>query len=116
MPHLILEYSSNIIEKDDFNAFFKEAHEILVEKISANIDACKSRAIKHEHYYLGDGNVNNAFIHLSLKIMSGRSQSALDAVSAALIALTQKHFSNSAKSLNLKISLEVSDLAHYTKI
>ena len=115
MPHLILEYSSNIVEKEDFSDYFENAHNLLVEKISTNINACKSRAIKCNNYYLGDGNINNAFIHLTLKILSGRSEEMKTEIANALIDLTKDNFSKSLAAFNLKISIEVADLQTYFK-
>ena len=115
MPHLILEYSSNITEKDNFLGLFQQIHNLLAEKINANISACKSRAQVRDIYYIADGKPQNAFIHLTLKIMPGRDEQTINKLAASLMSLLQKHFAKSLQSHNLKISLEIAELQHYYK-
>ena len=115
MPHIILEHSSNILEKDNFSDFFSDAHDMLVEKISANINACKSRAISCNNYYICDGNINNSFIHITLKIMPGRTKEQKEEVSVSLFNLLKSFFKRSLEDQNLQISVEIVDLAFYKK-
>jgi len=77
MPQLILEFSSNILEKNNLVTLFQECHSILEKKLPTDIDSCKSRAIECHDYYIGNGEPNNAFVHISLKIMPGRSLDTL---------------------------------------
>lgn len=65
MPQLILEFSSNILEK------------------------------------------NNAFVHISLKVMPGRSFDTLKNIGENMIELLKKYFSDSLEKLNLQITLEI---------
>jgi 5-carboxymethyl-2-hydroxymuconate isomerase len=73
MPHIILEYSSNVVEPD-FSRLFKECHELLTGKLPTEMKNCKSRAVKCVNYYVGDGNADNGFVHVTLKIMPGRER------------------------------------------
>ena len=77
MPQLILEYSSNILEKDSFEALFKKCHELLVKVLPTELATCKSRAIECDTYYIGDGSPKNAFVYVIIEVMPGRSQETL---------------------------------------
>lgn len=44
MPHLTLEYSSNIKVDSDFATLFQALHNALVETCGVSIEHCKSRA------------------------------------------------------------------------
>lgn len=110
MPHLILEYSANVSEPD-FCGFFRECHQLLTNALPTELKTCKSRAIKYQDFYVGDGDAHNAFVHLTLKIMPGRSMKVLQTVSQALLELLKKYFSESFKRGNLKISIEINELA-----
>ena len=116
MPHLILEYSANVIEPD-FSALFKECHALLANRLPTQITSCKSRAIKCENYHVGMGDIHNGFIHVTLKIMPGRTLEVLQATGQALLELVKKYFSKSLQDLQLEISLEFNEIQQpYFKI
>jgi 5-carboxymethyl-2-hydroxymuconate isomerase len=116
MPHLTLEYSSNIIEKNDMKHLFKECHVVLTEMLPTDLNGCKSKAIEYEHYYIGDGNINNAFIHANLKVMPGRSPQTFEKLTQAIMVLLKNHFKKSFLELQLQITIEVNEFPFYLKI
>lgn len=111
MPHLILEFSNNVIEQDRFSDLFQKCHQTLAEKLPTNLMSCKSRAICLEHYHLADGKPDHAFVHGTLKIMPGRTQEVLSQTAEALMTLFKEHFQETAKALDLQFSLEIVNLS-----
>lgn len=105
MPHLTLEYSSNIKERD-FKTIFHELHKILVTVCSASLESCKSRAIQHEIFYIGDGNPKNAFVHLEICLADGRPLKIREEVGQQMLEVLSKYFSKSLRDLNLQITVE----------
>lgn len=110
MPQLTLEFSSNIIEKNNLSSLFQECHSILEKILPTDINSCKSRSIECHNYYIGNGEPNNAFIHISLKIMPGRSFDTLKNTGDNMMAILKNYFSTSLKKLNLQITLEIMEL------
>ena len=110
MPHLILEFSDNVIEQDRFSDLFQQCHQTLAEKLPTNLMSCKSRAIPLEHFYLGDGAESLAFVHGTLKIMPGRTEEVLNQTAEALMSLFKAHFQETAKARHLQLSLEIVSL------
>lgn len=110
MPHLVLEYSANVIEKNNFNALFQQCHALLAKLLPTDIHNCKSRTLECTSYYVGTGQPQNAFIHVSLKIMPGRDTDTLNQVAQALLSLFQDHFAESLQTLDLQITLEINGL------
>lgn len=117
MPQLILEYSANIIEKNDVKAVFPLLHAVLSQGLPAQLGNCKSSAIECKDYYIADGQPQHAFILVNLKVLAGRSDETLQKVGEKLIAVLKKHFSASLNKLQLQIFLEINVLEkHYFKI
>ena len=117
MPQLTLEFSSNVIEKNNLNKLFQECHFLLEKLLPTNIDSCKSRAIEYLHYHIGNGEPNNAFVHITLKVMPGRSVDTLKIVGDDMMAILENYFSSSLKKLNLQMTLEIMELQQtYFKI
>ena len=110
MPHLLIEFTSNIIEKDTIPSLLQECHSILVNTLPTDIGSCKSRAMEHAVYFVGNGDPNNAFVHISLKIMPGRSTDTLNKAGELIITLLKRFFHKSSNELNLQFTLEIEEL------
>ena len=106
MPHLFLEYSNNIIESD-FADLFQRCHALLTDQLPTQLESCKSRALSHPIYYIGDGKPNNAFISMTIKIMPGRAPDLLQRIGNELMEIFRNHFSVSLTKLNCQITLEI---------
>lgn len=111
MPHLVLEYSNNIVEKANLQELFQQCHQQLVEILPTELTSCKSRAIEYQTYLLANGDTAQAFVHLDLKILPGRDKSTLDKASHAIMDLLKGYFTESAQRFQLHLSLEIQELA-----
>ena len=114
MPQVTLEYSANI---NDFNAqeLFSKLHTIL-GKI-ANIEGCKSRAIRHDDFYIGHGREENALIYLRIGLITGREESVKEDIGQQCYDCLTEFFAPIIKDngLNCEPSVEVAELGLYFK-
>lgn len=110
MPQLILEFSDNIIEQHDINDLMQTCNEALVVGLSTDLASCKTRAIKHSLYHIGDGDPNNAFVHASLKVMPGRTNEIIQNMGNNMMEILKAYFAESQQKLNLQITIEISEL------
>jgi 5-carboxymethyl-2-hydroxymuconate isomerase len=106
MPHIILEYSSNVQEKKSFDILFSQFHQIFVTIGSVEEINCKSRAMKCDVFCIGDGNSKNGFIHAEIRFLEGWSIDMIQTMGIGILKILQKHFSKSLQELNLQISVE----------
>ena len=114
MPQVTLEYSKNI-GKFDHQQLFKQIHEVLTT-ITA-IESCKSRAICHEDYYIGNGDRDNALVFLRIAILSGRDEATKQKVGQQCFDIVKSFFADIAKANNLIChpTVEICDLQTYFK-
>ena len=105
MPHVILEASANIKVNTDI---LTTIHKILAEQLPTQLESCKSRIIRHNDYVVGDGAVANAFVHLTISVMPGRSQELLAAVAGKIMLALKEYFQQ--PELNLQITIAIADL------
>ena len=109
MPHLVLEYSANILQEVDWRGLFARLHQAVAES-GAPLAGCKSRAVRHETYCVADGAPAGAFLHLSIALLSGRSDEAKAALTARCLQLLADEYRPSLATLDLQISVELRDL------
>ena len=110
MPHLILEHSANVLEKETFLTLFEKCHHLLAETLPTERKSCVSRAIEYDQYYVGEGRPNSAFIHVAVKVKAGRTAEVLKKTGEALLAAVKEHCLASSKQLLLKVSVEIVEL------
>ncbi|MGQ3889818.1 5-carboxymethyl-2-hydroxymuconate Delta-isomerase [Legionella sp. CNM-1927-20] len=116
MPHLVLEYSNNIDIRPEVTTFFAKAHSLLEKILPTQLASCKSRCINYDNFYIGSGQINNAMVHLTLKILPGRSDLLKEQVGQKLIELMTESFAPRNKNLNLEFSMEIIEASpHYFK-
>jgi 5-carboxymethyl-2-hydroxymuconate isomerase len=108
LPHITLRHSSNLNDCD-FIPFFKELHDLLVEKLDVKLSSCSSMVISHDRYLLGDGHADNAFVHLNIAVKPHIRDDALDSISTQALEQLKSYMSSSP--LKIKISVECSKVS-----
>ena len=74
MPHLIVEYSKNLRDTLGPDAFLEALHDAATATGEFPPMSLRSRAVELEHYRVGDGHPENAFVHVVLRIRPGRER------------------------------------------
>jgi 5-carboxymethyl-2-hydroxymuconate isomerase len=117
MPHLVLEYSASIDCPPDLPVLFARLHEVLAETGGIRRDNCKSRARPADPFLVGSGSEADAFVHLDIRFLQGRSSAVKQALGQQLLNLPQKWFQHSSDRLRLQTTLEIQDIrrASYCK-
>ncbi|MFX0116657.1 MAG: 5-carboxymethyl-2-hydroxymuconate Delta-isomerase [Candidatus Hodarchaeota archaeon] len=117
MPQILLEYSSNIKETIGFETLFADLHDIMSNTAGVRIENCKSRLLEHSNYYIGDGNPQNAFVHLEVQWLEGRTSEVISLLGEELLALLKQYYQASIEKYNMQITVHIKDIrrSHYFK-
>lgn len=108
MPHIVVEYSSNI--KETVNAsLLASLHHILVTTASATLASCKSRAVERSLFYVGNGEMRNAFVHIEVRLAEGRTAAIREKVGEQMLQVLNDYFVDSLEELNMQITVEVQE-------
>lgn len=110
MPHTILEYSDNIVEADDFQPLWRELHPLLVEVAQVRLQDIKSRAYRCTAFRMAGGDPTCAFVHLTIRLLEGRSPAALTRVGTAVLELLRAHFAGSLAQRQCDLTVELADM------
>lgn len=110
MPQIVLEYSSNVLERTGFANLFSTIHDLLHQQAGIKLDNCKSRAVVQDEFYIGDGHPSNAFVHLDIRFIEGRSDEVKQRVGIESLNRLKQFYEKSLARLDVQITVEVSDI------
>ncbi|EPK3139357.1 MULTISPECIES: 5-carboxymethyl-2-hydroxymuconate Delta-isomerase [Enterobacter] len=110
MPHFIAECTDNIREQADLPGLFAKVNEALAATGIFPIGGIRSRAHWLDTWQMADGKQEYAFVHMTLKIGSGRSLESREEVGEMLFALIKAHFANLMAARYLALSFELDEL------
>ncbi len=99
MPHLTLDYSGNLRETGRFDVLCASLARTLVAFEADGqrvypVGGVRVRALRADHWAIGDGRTDAAFVHARLHVGAGRSAATLTATGDALFAAMKAHFAD----------------------
>ena len=110
MPHILLEYSDNIDFQADSTALFQNIHQLLTKELPTKLSGCRSRCIAHKVFYIGDGSTQNAFVHLTIQFLRGRSDDKKRLIGSEILRLLSECFNKYKSEFDVQFSVEFLDL------
>jgi len=74
------------------------------------IENCKSRSYVANDYWVGTGDKNSAFVHLSVRFIEGRSAERKQVLGTSLCQLLRDAFGVGDADEHVQVTVEVSDI------
>lgn len=110
MPHFIAECTDNLREQADLPGLFSKVNEALAATGIFPLGGIRSRALWLDTWQMADGKQDYAFVHMTLKIGTGRSLESRQEVGEMLFGLIKAHFAALMDSRYLALSFEIAEL------
>ncbi len=107
MPHFVVEYSTNIEDKVQIPELLEKLHNVAVETGVFPLGGLRSRVIPCDQYRIADGHPDNAFVHVGMKVGSGRERDTLIAACERIFEVITDHFGPLQASGPLALSYEI---------
>jgi 5-carboxymethyl-2-hydroxymuconate isomerase len=108
MPHLTLEYSDNL--EVDVQPLLARLHEEVVATGAINLKGIKSRAIQHTQYRIADGNLDYAFVHVSLLIREGRPLEVQKEATQRVMKVLKETFGHLFETRKLSLTVDLKEM------
>jgi len=110
MPHISIEYSSNLENDVDMSAFCEH-----LRLAAAGIDAfpvagIRVRAHRTEHYAIADGQVQHAFIDISVRLREGRTLDVRSQATELLFAAASDYLAPVIGKRSIALSMEMRNI------
>jgi len=110
MPHITLEYSSNVREKFDSRSVLNRLITALSESGPYAMEDTKARITSYDRFQVAEGDADRAFVHLTLRILEGRTQEMIESAATALRSVLEEVFKASKESMRLSLTIEVIEM------
>lgn len=110
MPHCILEYSANILDRPDIGRLLMQIHDALMTTGQFSLADIKSRAVRHDDYLVADGDPAWAFVTLNIQILDGRGNEVKAQITEGAMAVLEAAFPESLRQLKCSLTVQVSDI------
>lgn len=120
MPHLIIEHSINI--KPQSISVLEKQIQNLMGEVEGNFDPdqCKCRSFAFDNYFVGKfDQTESSFIHITLKVLSGRSVEVRKNLAQKILHLVQQFYSDlniSNKRCDISVDTVEMERETYQKI
>ena len=110
MPQITLQHSDELAINMNYEEFFSTIHNLLSDTADIDISNCKSRVIKVDNIYIGDGDPDQRFVHLEVKLLEGRSKQLKDRIGKKLLNELKQVFVDSGDRGSVQITVEIIDI------
>lgn len=110
MPQMIIDYSDNIQNLDTQQLMLGLNHALFETGLIAPVNAIKTRIRAHSEFLIGFGEGQQAYIHVHVCILSGRSPEQKQLIADQLSEFLQAFKAYSAEGLEVQLCVELSEM------
>ncbi len=114
MPHVIVEYSSNLEDSMDVGDLLDALHQGVIDTGLADTAAIRTRAFRAEHYRIADRNPKNGYVQITVRMREGRPQAALQMLAESLLAAAEQSLERAFAAHPIGLALEVHEINQLT--
>lgn len=111
MPHITIEYSSNLEKAIQISQFIEKLHNAAAGTGVFPLAGIRTRAARRDDYRVGNGNPENSFIHVTARIGPGRDLPTKKLVGQTLFDAASTYLDSVFSSRPLALSLEIQELS-----
>jgi 5-carboxymethyl-2-hydroxymuconate isomerase len=110
MPHIIVEYSANIEDRLRLPTLLKALHDAGIATGIANLSGFRTRAKRRDHYRIADGDPDNGFVAIHVRVAHGRTLETREMLGKTLFDTANRHLDPLFASSPLALSLDVQEI------
>ena len=110
MPHICLEYSSNLEEVVDIAELCDLLRKTGIETGVFPVAGIRVRAFRADHQSIADGDPQHGFIDISIRLRAGRDRETKKAATASVFKAAQTYLAPVLESRAIALSLEMRDI------
>lgn len=110
MAHFMIDYSPNLEARLDIAGFCDTIRLAAIETGVFPTAGIRVRATACNHVSMADGNIDHAFLDMSIRLRAGRAQDAKEAATAHIFQAAEAYCSELLQSSSFMLSMEMRDI------
>ena len=110
MPHIVIEYSSNLRERLNLEQFVREVHTAALATGEFAVGALRTRTSERSCYLIADGHPDNGFVHIVLRIRPGRTPETKRRVGEKVFTAISNYLAPIYDSSPLGVTFEIQEI------
>jgi 5-carboxymethyl-2-hydroxymuconate isomerase len=110
MPHLTVEYSTNLENQIDILKLVETVHQAALRTGVFEVGAVRTRAVGREYYVIADGHRDNTFVAIFVRVAPGRTPETRRRLGQEIFDAACEFLKNAYETTPLGISLEVQEI------
>jgi len=110
LPHIIIEFSSNLEVAIDIASLAEAMHENAASLDSLPTGGIRTRCVARHIYRIADGHPDNGFISVLVRIARGRSDEEKKIIGDSLFTTLIQHVDFVFKHRPLSLALEIQEI------
>jgi len=110
VPHVTIEYSSNVTQDIDGKLLLSEVSSIVSAAGEITAGNFKSRLLRRDEYHVGEGSGRDAFVHVEIGVFSGKPSEVKRRIGEDCLDYLEEYFSEAAGELSLQITVEIREI------
>jgi len=110
MPHVTIEYSSNVAAHHDIASLVDVVHRAALDHGLPPADGHRTRAAERSIYRIADGDPNHAFIAMHCRIGPGRDADTKQSFIETLLDAAEAHLDQTPSPLAIMWSIELTEI------
>lgn len=110
MPHVTIEYSSNLDGRADIGALCRDVLRAALSTGVFETGAVRVRALRCEHYAIADEQPENAFVALRMRMAAGRTVETRRRVGEAIFTAARDSLAPLFDTPHFALSVDVAEI------
>jgi 5-carboxymethyl-2-hydroxymuconate isomerase len=110
MPHIIIEYSSNLATRTDLRELVRKTHETALQTGVFELAGLRTRCEPRDIYRIADGHPDNTFLTVNIRIGHGRDEATRHRVGQAIFDCVCEHLAPIYAATPIGITVDVAEI------
>lgn len=110
MPHITVEYSSNLEDHVNLRGLVDDIHETVVQSGLFEPADLRTRAARRTIYRIADGRAENIFLHVVARMREGRTVAERRSLGGDLLRAAREALAGLPASTPVAVSVEIQEI------
>jgi 5-carboxymethyl-2-hydroxymuconate isomerase len=110
MPHIVIECSANVSSRADLKSLVQHVHAAALDTGVFPLGGLRTRLAQRDLYAIADGDPENAFVHVTVRIGAGRDAATKRRAAEAIFAAVCDGLEDAFERSPLALSLELQEI------